>query len=231
MSIKPYLLLPLCCLALSSCYFNSAGHIINAGSYTAKVKTDSLKPGQVVYQKGNHYYTELARYRNDKEVRTQYSAFDDNSRKMDCSYAGKQMCEIPAAYAQYITGQSGVSVSPNYLHPVDNGDEIMKTGTKLPIVRLGEHKEKVFEYRSSNLPWLWTAAAFDWLCVDLPITCVENAMLPVLGLMISYQAHKETSQYYNYTPSSYNSDAAAREQYNRDVMMQAQQLRDSGQMR
>lgn len=180
MFIRRSLLMSACCLALSSCYFNSAGHIINSGSYMAKVNTNDAKPGQVIYQKGSRYYAELSRYRHDSKVITQYSVFEQNTSKMDKSYQGKQMCQIPEDYALYLTGQSDTSVIPAFLRPVDNDSEIKEKGTKLPIVRQGEYKDKVFEYSSSAMPLLWSAAVLDWLCVDLPVTCVENALMVVV---------------------------------------------------
>lgn len=231
MKIKHFMMMVACCVALSSCYFNSAGHIVNAGSYTAKVKTDKIQPGQVVYQKDGRYYAELARYRNDEKVITQYCFHEDKQREMDYSYQGKQLCEIPADYAQYITGQSGASVTPSFLRPVKDESAITESATKLPIVRVGAYQDKMFEYRSPNLPWLWTAAVFDWLCVDLPVTCVENGLFVVYGyckVMNHLMEESRSSSGSSSSGGGLNSEIRAAEERNRQQQMEVQSLRDAG---
>lgn len=233
MYLKQVFYLLVCCLSLSSCYFNSAGHIINAGSYQAKVSTSDAKPGHTIYNKNGRYYTELSRYRNDSKVITQYNAFENNTTTMDKSYDGKQMCEIPADYALYLTGQSNVSVQPAFLRPVDESD-IKANGTSMTIVREGKYKAERFDYRSSALPWLWTAATFDWLCVDLPMTCVENSLMPVVGYLYVVRQLSESESrkpsfarsgvsYHRNEEPSWLESARMREEFNRKWVEHAEQ--------
>lgn len=172
------MLAAVCCSMLGSCYFNSAGRIVNSAAYQAKVTTQCAKPGEAVYQYGGRYYVELERFRTQPESRLQLTAFNgqDKDEPQGPVYKGRQMCEIPQDYALYLTGQKGTRRS-GYLLPVENSAEIKAKGTPLPIVRAGDQQEHAFDYRSPNSHWLYTAAVFDWLLVDVPVTCVENASI------------------------------------------------------
>lgn len=163
---------------LNSCYFNSAGHIADVASHQARVYTEDITYNKNVYTDGDRYYIELPHYRYGKEVVTQYNALDSESSSSneERTYKGMQMFEIPAAYAQYITGISNVPVNLAYVHPVSNGDEI-KRYQAYPVTVIPTSATVDWEYTSPNAPWLYTACVFDWLIVDLPVTLIENSLM------------------------------------------------------
>ena len=179
-------------LLLNSCYFNSAGHIFDKASYQASSFTRELKSdkNQVVYTDGSDYYVELTRYRMGKPVVTQYSVFsqDETSDKDKLQVRGKVMFRIPRDFAMYLTGQAKGPDVPSEMTLVKNGAEIKSRCSTLPIVKNAGKYAEVWQHRSSAAPWLYTAGVFDWLCVDLPMTCVENAIVISLGaVMLAFE--------------------------------------------
>lgn len=187
---------------LSSCYFNSAGHIVDAASHKARVYTEDISVGKTVFTDGNRYYIELPHYRYGKKITTQYNALDDepSSNNAERTYKGMQMFEIPADYALYITGKSSSPVTLTYVRPVENGPEI-KRFNSLPVTRKPAEGTTDWEYKSPYAPLLYTACAFDWLIVDLPITLVENALM-ITGVtiaLIAVAAENSNAANSNYT--------------------------------
>lgn len=171
----------LLCLSLfSSCYFNSAGHIVRAASYNATVDTGELKADSgYVYSDGSNYYVEMMRYRFEKPVTTQYSAFDTDKTPQapQMKAMERQMYRIDADFAAYLTGSSN-SYGSNRPVPVsESKSDIAARCTKQLITRSASSARHEYRYSSPSSFWLYTAAGFDWLCVDLPITCVENSLV------------------------------------------------------
>lgn len=172
-------------LALNSCYFNSTGHIFDAASHNAAVMTGLVKAGQTIWFDGSNYYIYLPRYRYDTKVITQYSAggMRDSDGVKRLSKSGKeQFVKISAEMADYMRGISNkVPVST-----VEQADESIKekcSTTYTAVRAVPDDDLTEFRYRSSAAPWLYTAGVFNWLCVDLPITCVENSLaIPVVLL-------------------------------------------------
>ena len=72
---------------------------------------------------------------------------------------------------QYLALTSSFATKANYAsaHKIPVGDN-------KPIL-MYRYSAEVWQHRSSAAPWLYAAGVLDWLCVDLPITCVENALL------------------------------------------------------
>ena len=174
-------------LGLSSCYFNSAGHLFDKAGYSAKAKSEDAKPGQYVYTDGSKYYVELPRYRVGKPIKTQYSVGkkDDRQEKVRAT-GGTDVFEIPADFAMYLTGQRKSPSTPSAMTRVEK-DIITTTATiKLPIVFPGGASSVDYKYSSGAAAWWYTAGIFDWLCVDLPITCVENSLATVGILCMAY---------------------------------------------
>ena len=188
---------------LSSCYFNSAGHIVDAASHKARVYTEDISVGKTVFTDGNRYYIELPHYRYGKKITTQYNALDDetSSNNAERTYKGMQMFEIPADYALYITGKSSSPVTLTYVRPVENGPEI-KRFNSLPVTRKPAEGTTDWEYKSPYAPLLYTACAFDWLIVDLPITLVENALMITGVTLALIAAASDESNNTTYTSDS-----------------------------
>ena len=188
---------------LSSCYFNSAGHIVDAASHKARVYTEDISVGKTVFTDGNRYYIELPHYRYGKKITTQYNALDDetSSNNAERTYKGMQMFEIPADYALYITGKSSSPVTLTYVRPVENGPEI-KRFNSLPVTRKPAEGTTDWEYKSPYAPLLYTACAFDWLIVDLPITLVENALMVTGVTLALIAAASDESNNTTYTSDS-----------------------------
>lgn len=195
---------------LNSCYFNSAGHIVDAASHPARVYAEDISVGKQVYTDGDSYYIELPHYRYGKKVVTQYNALDSDSSdsKAVRTYKGMQMFEIPADYAQYLMGKTKKPVSLSYVYPVKNGDAI-KRYQSYPVKVKPAADTADWKYNSPNAPWLYTACVFDWLIVDLPITLLENSLLvtgvtlAILGSGADNTSYSDTSSTTTYTADDY----------------------------
>lgn len=171
------------CMLVNSCYFNSAGHLFSKVGYKASANSADAQAGRYVYQYGGEYYVELPRYRQGKPVLTQYSAFERDTRVEGPQTTGDvSMFRIPADFAKYLMGKSKYPSKPSYMIPVYNVAQI-KSGAAKPIVRNGADSQHEFAYISPNAIWWYTAGAFDWLCVDLPMTLIENS-LAITGVIL-----------------------------------------------
>lgn len=178
---------------LNSCYFNSAGHIFDKASYSARAFTSDLKAdgSHMVYADGDDYYVELPRYRMGAPVKTNYSIFDDEEEKNPQPQRknATDVFQIPKDFAMYLTGKASGPKTPSSMTRVRNGDWIKNNCSAMPIVRQAGNYSETFRYKSPNAPWLYTAGVLDWLCVDLPVTCVENALVIAAGaVMVAYEA-------------------------------------------
>lgn len=208
--ITPMVLAGMTLPTLNSCYFNSAGHIADAASHSARVYTEDISVGKQVYTDGDSYYIELPHYRYGKKVVTQYNALDSDSSDSEAvrTYKGMQMFEIPADYAQYLMGKTKKPVSLSYVYPVKNGDAI-KRYQSYPVKVKPVADTADWEYNSPNAPWLYTACVFDWLIVDLPITLIENSLLvtgvtlAILGSGADNTSYSNTSSTTTYTADDY----------------------------
>lgn len=170
----------LCMSMFNSCYFNSAGHIVRAASYNATVDTGELKANSgSVYTDGVCYYVEMMRYRFEKPVTTQYSAFDTDSKPKtpQMTAMGRQMYRIDADFADYLTGRSSSYGSSKPVAVSESKESIAARCTAMPITRTANSTRHDYQHSSPAAFWLYTAAGFDWLCVDLPVTCVENSLV------------------------------------------------------
>lgn len=175
----PYLLVLLLGLtSLNSCYFNSAGHLFTKASYKASAKSEDAKPGKKVYFYDSSYYVELPRYRMGKEVLTQYATWHEDKRTEGAQPTGDvTLFRIPADFAMYLTGLASSPSTPSYMIPAKDPDTVKEKGTCYNIVRYGGSSSHSFHYSSPNAAWWYTAGVFDWLCVDLPVTITENALV------------------------------------------------------
>lgn len=175
---------------LSNCYFNSAGHIFDKASYDALTSTADIRPGDLLYCDGGRYYVELPRYRWDYPVRTQYSAFDDEEerKKTLTKKNDYELVEIPEDYAMYLAGKRNQPTTPSFMKRIGNYPEaIKKRSQTYKIARTPKETLCHFHYNSpSSFGW-YTLGVLDWLCVDLPITCTENALVAAVfaGLVLS----------------------------------------------
>lgn len=172
---------------LNSCYFNSAGHIFDKAAYDAILITSELKAdsGDVVYANGGKYYIDVIMGRYDKPVKTQYDALEqknDNDSQKVLSRTRRQLVEIPEDFAMYLMGRSKAPKTPSYMSPVKNN--LKEKCLTYPIKNTPESAAAYFRYRSPGAFAYYTLGVLDWLCVDLPITSVENAIaIPCYTLM------------------------------------------------
>lgn len=166
------------CLLFNSCYFNSAGHLFTKGAYKASADSSDAKVGKHVYAYHGEYYVELPRYRKGKKVLTQYAAWDKDNRQVGPQPTGDvTLFKIPADFAMYLTGTASAPSVPGYMTPVKNAADVKQNAARLSIVRAGGASSHDFQYDSPNAVWWYTAGVFEWLCVDLPITITENALV------------------------------------------------------
>lgn len=175
---------------LSNCYFNSAGHIFDKASYDALTSTADIRPGDLLYCDGGRYYVELPRYRWDYPVRTQFSALEDEEerKKTLTKKNDYELVEIPEDYAMYLAGKRNQPTTPSFMKRIGNNAEaIKKRSQTYKIARTPKETLCHFHYNSpSSFGW-YTLGVLDWLCVDLPITCTENALVAALfaGFVLS----------------------------------------------
>lgn len=208
----------LCLSMLNSCYFNSAGHIVRAASYNATVDTGELKANSgSVYTDGVCYYVEMMRYRFEKPVTTQYSAFDTDSKPKTPQMTAmeRQMYRIDADFADYLTGKSSSYGSSKPVPVSESKASIAARCNALPITRTASSTRHDYQHSSPGAFWLYTAAGFDWLCVDLPVTCVENS------LVIAGVATVGALMILSYDPAQKYREAASE---GRSAMLQAIEL-------
>lgn len=195
--------------SLSSCYFNSAGHLFEKASYRAAVDTSDLKPGDAVYCKDGEYYIELQRYRFGKVIFTQYDAFETTpmnpATKHRLDPDDVDMFKIPTDYAMYLTGQAEVPTEPGFFEKVDDAEAI-KSGatTKLVVNRVPQQFEHFYHHTSSAAALWYTAGVFDWLLVDLPVTCVENSLALCGGFLVLLFGSEEGATASDIPENSFN---------------------------
>ncbi len=187
-------------LGLSSCYFNSAGHLFDKAGYKAQVDSADAKVGQYVYTDGTNYYVQLPRYRYGKPIVTQMVVGEDKKEAVAKKTGGVDVFTIPEDFAMYLIGKRNAPAAPSFMTKAD--ENVIKTTatTQIPIVRDGGASKMEYRYSSPNKAWWYTAGVFEWLCVDLPITCVENA-LAISGFAV--MLYVDTAQEYNKTKAKW----------------------------
>ncbi len=186
---------------LNSCYFNSAGHLFDKASHESAVYLADITPGSKVYADDSHCYIELPRYRVGAPVVTQYSIFEkeksDAQKQAEANWRHKTgdttMVTIPLDFAMYLVGKSDSPDLPSCMNRVDEAPEdVKKRCQSFPIVRTPQaaarHK---FEYSSPAAPLWYTLGALEWLCVDFPISCVENCLAGVCVAGMKYTEWQE----------------------------------------
>lgn len=174
--------------ALCSCYFNSAGVIMQHAAYEASVDTADVQVGQGVLSDGKAYYLELPRYLAEQKSRRTYVMMDD-AHYLEPPYktAEVSLVQISESFARYLTGREAAEpTQPLIIGPVANEAAVRAAAvTRLPIVREPASQQYRFVYRSSGRLLWYALAAVDWVCVDLPMTCVQNAFfLPLSPLYV-----------------------------------------------
>ncbi len=170
---------------LNSCYFNSAGHIFAKASRPEAVKLSDITAGSYVYNRGGNYFVELPRYKTGKPVKTQYNALEDDDREEQFQrvYGETAPVSISHELAMYLTGQSGSEQAPRsdgayVITDWGNWESYEKQCSRMNVTRSLPNGQAVpYRYKSPNAVWWYTLGAFDWLCVDLPMTCVENSLM------------------------------------------------------
>ncbi len=217
-------LAPLALVSLESCYFNSAGHIFDKASHQEAMVTADIKPGTHVYRYPNDtYYVELPRYRYDKPIITQYPDDDQGERKNRLTPIKGEtvMAEIPKDYAMYLTGRaSGPRTTPP-LTTVRMTEEDKQSCSLLPVVRKPETEVFRYPYKSPNALGWYTLGVLDWLCVDLPVTCLENGLTVGVGAAYALSKIKSQSASASYGGGGGSMDAAIRahQEYERQNML------------
>lgn len=205
----------MCPLFLDSCYLNTAGHIFDKAKYNALVTTEGIKgnDGQMVYSNGDSYYIKVSRYRFDEPVVTHYSVFDtDKKKEKTLTYKGVSVVQISKGYADYLTGKRSSPKKPDSMVPVS--DEVLKGSTTTPIKRTPPKYTSEFKYKSPGAAGYYTLGALDWLCVDLPASCVETGLVAsgmVIGLAfvgLAESGNGTGSTFSNYGSPAYGASSS-----------------------
>lgn len=181
---------------MSSCYFNSAGHLFDAASHNAAVRASDIASGQTIYTNGGKYYTTVPRYRYDTVVKTLAFPGQLPRKRKVLSKEGEQVVEIDSSFAHYLM-KGGTYTNPT-LTPVD--EEVLADCTQSGTVTstyAGNNLHE-YEYTSSAAPWLYTAGILDWLCVDFPAATLQNSLaigtifpLPIFYALGSYDESED----------------------------------------
>jgi ankyrin repeat protein len=172
---------PMLALALNSCYFNSSGHIFDAASHNAAVRPSDAKAGHKLWYDGHSYYTYLPRYRYDEKVVTQYSVggVDDSDGKKHLTLTDdKQFVKLSPSLADYMLGKSQDSSGCAYPADADIADTC-STGYSV-TQSVTDDRLCEFKYTSGAAPLWYTLGALNVVCVDIPVTCVENSLASVV---------------------------------------------------
>ena len=195
-----------------SSQLNTAGHIFDKAKYDAIVSTDNIKGkgGHLVYSDGDNHYIVVSRYRYDVPVTTQYNAFAGATKKSKKrTFKGTSVVKIPENYARYLTGKAQTPKKPEFMHPVSDG-VLKKCSTTKPIVRTPLLCEHEFQYTSPGAIGYYTLGVLDWLCVDLPVSCVESTLATTVVMLASLDTTKNGL----YTNTSNSSSLAGYGGYN-----------------
>ena len=167
-------------MVLNSCYFNSTGRLLDKAQYEARANTADLNvaPNPVVYQNGSNYYIELPRYRYGNPVKLQYSVFDQElPAEASLEPRGTGVYRISKDFALYLTGQGKKPAEVISLQEVDNAEDVKMLSRQIPVVQKADEHMVAYSYESPNSGWLYAAAPFNWLLVDLPVSVAENAVI------------------------------------------------------
>ena len=207
------LLIVLAACSTTSCYFNSAGYFFQKAGYDATSTIQSVKPGENVMSDGTHYYVELERFRYGYPREIAYFLGDDEDSKTKkkkekqlIPTGEREVFEIPADFAMYLTGKATSPNKPSFMTRVPNPEQVKSLATSLsPIVAKPADHSEAYKYKSSNAALWYTAGAFDWLCVDLPVTCVQNSLvIGYIGLAIAYTGASAANEYKKATTPDYS---------------------------
>ncbi len=213
-----------CSLLLNSCYFNSAGHIFDNASHTSAVFASDIEIGDYVYrwESNQNHYVELPRYRYDTPIITQYPDDDQgsNSRELTALKGETVMVRIPVEFANYLTGELWGTTTPSYMEPEDLSSTFKSRATQIPIVRKPEEYRHVFTYTSPNAAGWYMLGILDWLCIDLPITCLENCMAGAVAFCGAAKKLENSSSSSGSSYSSSGSSYDAHQEYERQNMLQ-----------
>ena len=178
--------LPMLALALNSCYFNSSGHIFDAASHNAAVRPSDAKAGHKLWYDGHSYYTYLPRYRYDEKVVTQYSVggVDDSDGKKHLTLTDdKQFVKLSPSLADYMLGKSQDCSGCAYPADADIADTC-STGYSV-TQSVTDDRLCEFKYTSGAAPLWYTLGALNVVCVDIPVTCVENIFAIPCALLMA----------------------------------------------
>ncbi len=219
-----------CCISgilipgmFSSCYFNSAGHIFDRISHKAEVRMSEGTAGSgasVMYDSvaDSYYLTDMRYYRVGKPIKTQYSVFDDEEEAASKSvFRGYADFKIPKDYALYLMGRGKKPGSVEYVLPEKLSSTRKGQMDRYDIVNAPLSGNFTYTHKSENGFWLGLAGVFDWLCVDLPITCVENGIVIsvfTLAALSGLEAASSSSSGGGYSGSGGGGDSSE-EEYNR----------------
>lgn len=164
--------------------------------YEARVNAADLNrtATPIVYKNGVCYYIELPRYRYGKPVKVQLSAFDQDVSEPTLERRGTGMYRIPESFAMYLTGQTNELKEYVYLKEVEDAEDIKRLSSWLPVVNKADEHMVSYSYTSPNSGWLYTAAPFNWLLVDLPVTLVENAVIAAAVAGVIWVAYEEAKR-------------------------------------
>lgn len=174
------------CILANGCYFNPSAYIFSQAEYKASANSADTQIGQSVYSYRGEYFVELPRYRQNKEIRLQRIIFEDDPAPGDhLPTKETSMMRIPEDFAMYLTGRAEAPTTPMYMIPAEDDPDAVKTGERIAITNRGESYSHEFDYRSPYAAWWYTLGGIGWICVDLPISTIENALtLGIIGISL-----------------------------------------------
>ncbi|MBR3925895.1 MAG: hypothetical protein IKJ58_03940 [Akkermansia sp.] len=193
--------LPLVCLLLNSCYFNTTGWLCNQASYEAYATTSDMEqlPHPRVYANSRGHYIELPRYTAKAPANIQRHLFEaPPASPPERERRGTGLFLIPADYAAWLTGSGPKVRAVSYLEEVEDADLIKMTSMSLPVVKPSIERSVVYAYRSPNADWMYAATPFSFLLVDLPVTVAENAVV-IGGVFVLAYFESTTPRYVDHS--------------------------------
>lgn len=175
-----YYLSLLSALMLSSCYVNHTGEILNGLQYKASVNSQDAKESKNVLTDGTHFYVELPRYMAEQPTPGGYDLFGllkEDPKPLPIKTKAKQLVQIPADFAAYLTGRANGPDRPASMTPVEDAAAVRRVAkTRLPIVNKPFSKWTNFDYKAPSKAAIYTKAAINWLIIDLPCTAIGTAL-------------------------------------------------------
>lgn len=122
-------------LALCSCVSNMTGYYLRDLEYKAYVNLKDVDHTEKVAVIGSNYYLALPRYREEDMPSRNYDVFGAFILKPPAMTDEVDIMQIPADYADYLTGKATAPTTPSFVKRAGSGEMLKDSGyTVLPVV-------------------------------------------------------------------------------------------------